>query len=460
MTTERSYQWLWIRAFMWCLAGYALGDKTFAYFFLGELAIVIGFGLWLRSGRLMVILSDSVLLFWFLFAVWGFLRTVPFLHKYRFDAVRDAVLWGYGLVAVYFVVFLNSSDQISRILRRYRAFLRWYLIFVPIILLVWQGFSSHLPTLPWARTVRVMEMKPGDAAVHLAGAALFLLIFPVRAQKRGQFDISLMRVAGVVGWIAAALLVAATTRGGFLALSVPIAMVCFMRPQKLGIKVLAISVAVLAFVLLALELNPFTIHLAKGKVVDLEHITESISSIGGGSSVGHEDTTQFRLVWWGKIIHYTIFGPYRWTGKGFGVNLATSDGPPGLSSDDVSLRSPHNVTMTVLARMGLPGLFLWLALLGTFFVRLISAYRKSVSAGSMFWSGVYLWIIGYWMAAFINGSFDVYIEGPQGGVWFWSVIGFGVAAMRIQAYEMRRQMNQRHAMQSEAVTAGKLLKAV
>jgi hypothetical protein len=64
------------------------------------------------------------------------------------------------------------------------------------------------------------------------------------------------------------------------------------------------------------------------------------------------------------------------------------------------------------------------------------------------------------MAAFINGSFDVYIEGPQGGVWFWSVIGFGVAAMRIQAYEKRRQMIQRHSLQSEAAAAGKLLKAV
>jgi hypothetical protein len=28
-------------------------------------------------------------------------------------------------------------------------------------------------------------------------------------------------------------------------------------------------------------------------------------------------------------------------------------------------------------------------------------------------------------------SFDVYLEGPQGGIPFWSVIGLGMVAMRV-----------------------------
>jgi hypothetical protein len=32
-------------------------------------------------------------------------------------------------------------------------------------------------------------------------------------------------------------------------------------------------------------------------------------------------------------------------------------------------------------------------------------------------------------------SFDVYIEGPVGGIWFWTLIGFGVAALRVQKHE-------------------------
>jgi len=29
-----------------------------------------------------------------------------------------------------------------------------------------------------------------------------------------------------------------------------------------------------------------------------------------------------------------------------------------------------------------------------------------------------------------NASFDPYLQGPQGGIWFWSAVGLGMAAMR------------------------------
>ena len=28
-----------------------------------------------------------------------------------------------------------------------------------------------------------------------------------------------------------------------------------------------------------------------------------------------------------------------------------------------------------------------------------------------------------------NASFDVFIEGPMGGIWFWTIYGIGLAAM-------------------------------
>ena len=32
------------------------------------------------------------------------------------------------------------------------------------------------------------------------------------------------------------------------------------------------------------------------------------------------------------------------------------------------------------------------------------------------------------MSAFmVNSSFDVYLEGPQGGIWFWALMGFVIA---------------------------------
>jgi hypothetical protein len=49
------------------------------------------------------------------------------------------------------------------------------------------------------------------------------------------------------------------------------------------------------------------------------------------------------------------------------------------------------------------------------------------------WVPVLAWVFVYWAAAMIDGSFDVYIGGPQGGIWFWAVMGLGIAAIQLSA---------------------------
>ena len=46
---------------------------------------------------------------------------------------------------------------------------------------------------------------------------------------------------------------------------------------------------------------------------------------------------------------------------------------------------------------------------------------------------MFLFLGAYWLAFLINGSFDVYLEGPMGGIWFWTVYGIGVAPANLQA---------------------------
>ena len=37
-------------------------------------------------------------------------------------------------------------------------------------------------------------------------------------------------------------------------------------------------------------------------------------------------------------------------------------------------------------------------------------------------------LLAYWAAFLTNAAFDVYLEGPVGGVWFWCVFGVGAGA--------------------------------
>jgi hypothetical protein len=167
----------------------------------------------------------------------------------------------------------------------------------------------------------------------------------------------------------------------------------------------------------------------KGRSATLQQLIDNLLSVFGSSSDRNlEGTKQFRLAWWGKIVDYTVFGKYFWTGKGFGVNLADSDG--FQTNADDSLRSPHNSEMTVLARMGVPGLLLWVLLQGAFGIGILRATLAHRRAGDLQIAAVGAWILAYWVAMMVNTSFDPYLEGPQGGIWFWVIFGLGLVVMR------------------------------
>lgn len=130
-------------------------------------------------------------------------------------------------------------------------------------------------------------------------------------------------------------------------------------------------------------------------------------------------TFRWRLYWWETIIDYTIKGPYFWLGKGYGINLADSDG--FQVTRDHSLRSPHNATMNFLARSGWPGLILWLAFLLALGIAMFSGVISKRFAPGL--REQLLWLLAYWLAFLLNSSVDVFLEGPMGGVWFWSLVG-------------------------------------
>src|SRR5262245_49849148 len=91
------------------LLGYMLMGKGMAYvgiapLYVSEMTLALGLVtiaiLALLRGRLYV----GALNHWgafclVLFMLWGAARTLPFLGIYGLDALRDGVVWGYGLVA-------------------------------------------------------------------------------------------------------------------------------------------------------------------------------------------------------------------------------------------------------------------------------------------------------------------------------------------------------------------------
>ncbi len=59
---------------------------------------------------------------------------------------------------------------------------------------------------------------------------------------------------------------------------------------------------------------------------------------------------------------------------------------------------------------------------------------KSARRGEKAWANLFSLLICYWGAFFANATFDVFLEGPMGGIWFWSLYGIGMASVRIYRY--------------------------
>ena len=92
--------------------------------------------------------------------------------------------------------------------------------------------------------------------------------------------------------------------------------------------------------------------------------------------------------------------------------------------------------MTVLARGGVPGAVLFGTLQVSFALSLLRAYLRARRAGAAAWARLDLWILSYWAAFLVNSAFDVFLEGPQGGIWFWCLMGLGVAVLESQRNDL------------------------
>ena len=181
-------------------------------------------------------------------------------------------------------------------------------------------------------------------------------------------------------------------------------------------------------VLALLILNP-SVEVRPGRWLAPRQVVLNIVSIfpeAGDRPDELEGTKAWRLAWWATIVQYTFGGDRFWTGKGFGVDLAEEDGfvLGGVRPN----RYPHSVHMNLLARTGVPGLLLWVSVLIIWARAMLQCYADSRRVGHQKWAALFLFIFGYWASFVVNASFDVFLEGPMGGVWFWSLMGVGLAA--------------------------------
>lgn len=425
---------LFLTALGVALLGYATLHRGFAHLgvqpvYIGEVVLGLGLLAALLGGGIRPAFRSPISWLLLAFIFWGAVRTVPYLDEYGLNAVRDGATWGYAIFGLLVAGLLLRTGWFTRVLTAYARVVPVILLSIPIITLL--GFAGVSVSTPDG--INLIQFRGGPMAVQLAGCGAFLALgLHAHARQRGSLPLGLREWFMWTLWFIGCIITASQNRGGMLAILGAAFVVIVLRPFSRWGKLAFIAVFLVGGFFLA---DPTSIvKTGKGRALSPDQVLTNLLSVFQEESKGSLDATrEWRLEWWDKILDYTVFGRYFWTGKGYGINLAVSDGiNPNMPGERHPLRSPHNSHFTILARGGVPGLFLWILLHAAFAIGLLRAYRRARAAGHEGWACIDIWILAYWTAININTAFDVYLEGPHGGIWLWSVFGFGIAALELQ----------------------------
>jgi hypothetical protein len=433
------------RSFCWMLGfiliGYAFFGRAFAYLgvppvYVGEMTLGLGLLSALVDQRRRLAFRSPLAWLYMAFALWGAVRTIPYLRTYGLDALRDAVTWGYGAFALLVAAFFTQSKYLDSVVEQYAKWLPRLVIWIPIGITISELARNLFPAPPGGGGA-IVPQRAGDAGTHLAGIAAFLLL-GLHRRPAGDSRPALLSSERFLWpmWVCGFGFAAAVNRGGMVSVLLGVFTVAVARPMQAVRKLylvggLAVALAIVAYA------SDFSMAIGerRGRVISVEQVSENIASIGGSQDKALEGTREWRLRWWKKIIDYTIHGPYFWTGKGFGISLGMDDG--FATGNNVALRSPHNGHLTILARAGVPGFALWLLLQVSFGLSMLWGYFRALNAAQDRSARIMLWVLAYWLAHLVDMTFSVSLEGPQGGIWFWFLFGFGIALLETQRLQCR-----------------------
>jgi len=417
------------RALAVLLGGYLFFDRAFAWIhvpgtplFVGEFILALGLYVVIRSGEAVRFIRLSLPM-QFLVAFMGFgfmLLILGATSNPVQEAVRDSAIFYYGLFAIVLGALVRAWEP------AYDLFIRWYTRIIPAFLMIGtvRLLLANRQTglfLPDSE-VLITSHKPGNVGVQAVIAIAFLLLVVApEVERRDRVRNVLLTVGGLLLLALAGTQNRGTLVAGFIALFAIYLAGKRARPAMGNVLVVLIAAMLLAFafdVRFDLERREVSISQLFSNITDINVRAEP----GTGEDDG---TIAWRLELWDLVLDDTLTNERFLSGFGFGPNLAGKYGFYAGAETGPELRNPHNSHLSVLARMGLIGTSLWVALWAVWYVYLWRARKRLSQLGESQKAAVLSWCMVGAMAALINGFFDPSLEGPQAAVWLWSIYGLG-----------------------------------
>lgn len=412
----------WLLSFL--VFGYVIGNRGFAQImpiaglplFLSELGLVAAVSMVLLRGarsRILPLQADwlnELLLLWLAL---GAGRMAWDLRTYGIMALRD-------FATVYYALYFFAAQALARHPASHRLLHSAYLVtfaVLPFAAVLFSAFPGFFHRNLLINGVPLIHFKGDLLATFLFTGFIFLL-------PEGRFV-----WRGIVPWLLALgsltvglLLLSRASMVGLLVAAGWLALAGRWRPLRVIAGVcltglLGLTTASLLQKQDYTQTKAYAVYEAAASIVDFS----GTRSYRSGLTDDKSDNNRFRLTWWKTVADETLAGSPIF-GLGFGADLARGfiqEYYPD-SGDDFTARSPHNILMTALGRMGLAGAFV-LALI--YFVqfritlRTARAARTAPTRMEAITLQAAIWVV------LVSSCFGVVLEGPMGAIPFWIMLG-------------------------------------
>lgn len=432
---SRSALRIWQILALVALSGYILLNYGFANVALhiGGLPIVIGDALMLAalamvvlSGRISIMreLREPAVLALFALILFSFIHLVADVPRFGFMAVRDASLYMEGLFLLLGLAWANSSCG-------------------PVLLmkwLFWAFFANLLYSLsfPWAESIQSRSPNSGvflvvpvfgfylNSYLYLMTGALFYLWCARYVVRCPRWVLYLLTVAQ--------LFALAIHQARSMYLAIPLVFVILILVGEVR-KAATIGIAaVLAFLVVASLAFLPGLHL-EGRMgpVTTQFLEDQLSSLALVRGAPGNASIEDREKWYPEVLRrVTSSTANLLVGEGFGKPLIDFRTPEG-----VQVRQPHNTSLSVLARLGLAGLVLWVLFHLCIVGRFLRTLRRRASLDKQS-SSLVLWLFLFYVTCMFVTSVQPLLEFSYGAIPLYFLTGFALGFMRRKSANPQR----------------------
>ena len=394
----------YLKLYFLILLLYVFFNKGVAYSYMAEILLVAGLFILFINRKKFEIGIDRKQILLGIFIIISFLFIIIGVFQYpMFNVLRDSLAFQYAWFAFIIYFFKNEYDYIwQKIIQIYKwapfiIFLNFFLFYFVFL---------YLPPINIFGNHNIIIYKNGDKSVHLLISTILMFLYTEKYSRKWLIANTILIVINF-------LILLAFTRSGSVAYIFALFSFFFFSKEKIlneSLRKLLKYVPIIMVIGMGLFVAIDIQGDAQGRTISLSQITDNFSSIVSTNIDGNlAENKVWRLIWWAKLVNESFTLQHFFVGKGLGMSLAGND---ILNTDD-NLRSPHNFNLTILARFGYIVFIAWIVWLVSLFKPLFT--RKL--------AGKTLAITSILLAFIINGSFDVFFEGPMGAFPFWTFVG-------------------------------------